>query len=414
MEDKASLERRLLERLLRYVRIDTASDGHVASRPTTPGQLDFLRALAAELASCGVGDTELHEGRVLIARIAGSRAGAATIGFMAHVDTVNDPSGRDVQPRVHERYDGRAIELAGGRRLDPAQAPDLARYVGATIVTSSGTTILGADDKAGVAELVTAAEQLARRPAAERGPVEMFFTTDEETGFGMQGFPLDKVRSRCCYTLDGEGEGGIEAECFHAYKVLVRCAGRVFHLGSARGRLVNAVEMAAALVAALPKAESPQATDERFGYYCPYEVRGNVGEADLTILLRDYDDAECARRIEAIRAAAVAVERLHPGGAVHVEAEKQYANMREALERTPDVLRRLEQAVRMTGVEPEYNLIRGGTDGARLTEMGIPTPNIFDGGYNYHSELEWAALPAMVRATEVVLNLVGLWAAAGA
>jgi tripeptide aminopeptidase len=257
---------------------------------------------------------------------------------------------------------------------------------------------------------MTAAEALAAGPAAARGPVELYFTTDEETGFGMRDFPLDKVKSRACYTLDGEGEGGIEAECFHAWKVKVRLAGRVFHLGSARGRLVNAVEMASALVALLPASESPQATDERLGYYCPYEVRGNVGEAELTILLRDFDEAQGLRRIEAIEAAAAAVERVHAGGSVRVEAEKQYANMHDALRRSPEVLRRLEEAVRRTGVEPEYKLIRGGTDGARLTEMGIPTPNIFDGGYNYHSLLEWAALPAMVRATRVVLNLVELWA----
>ncbi len=410
MEDKAWLEKRLLERLVRYVTIDTPSDGHLSARPTTPGQLDLLRGLEKELSSLGVGDTEIHSGRVLIARIAGGRPSAPTIGFMAHVDTVSEPSGNGVKPQVHESYNGGPIELAAGLRLDPAATPDLARYTGETIITSDGTTILGADDKAGVAELMTAAEALAARPAAGRGPVELFFTTDEETGFGMQGFPLDKMRSSCCYTLDGEGEGGIEAECFHAYKVQVHFAGCVFHLGSARGRLVNAVEMAAALVAMLPASESPQATDERFGYYCPYEVRGNVGETDLTILLRDFDDTECARRIEAIRAAAAAVERTHAGGAVRVEAEKQYANMSEALQRAPEVLRRLEEAVRGTGVEPEYKLIRGGTDGARLTEMGIPTPNIFDGGYNYHSQLEWAALPAMVRATQVVLNLVELWA----
>ncbi len=413
MEDKASVERlqkRLLQRLLSYVRVDTASDGHLAARPTTPGQGQLLQALQSELASFGGVDTELHEGRVLIARLPGTRPGAPVVGFMAHVDTVGDPSGSGVTPVVHERYDGRAIELAEGRRLDPAEATDLKRYAGATLVTSDGRTILGADDKAGVAELMTAAEALASMPARARGPVEMYFTTDEETGFGMQGFPKEKARCVCCYTLDGEGEGGIEAECFHAYRVQVHFTGRVFHLGSARGRLVNAVEMAAALVSLLRGAESPQATDLRHGYYCPYEIGGNVGEASLTILLRDFDDAQCSRRIEAIRAAAAAVERMNPGGTTRVEVEKQYANMREELQRHPEVLRRLEEAVRKTGIEPEYKLIRGGTDGARLTEMGVPTPNIFDGGYNYHSLLEWAALPAMVRATQVVLNLVDLWA----
>ncbi len=413
MEDKASvagLERRLLERLLRYVRVDTASDGHLADRPTTPGQGQLLEALRAELVSFGGVETELHEGRVLIARIPGKRSGAPVVGFMAHVDTVGEPSGSGVAPVVHEHYDGRVIELADGRRLDPAEATDLKRYVGGTIITSDGSTILGADDKAGVAELMTAAEVLASGGAETRGQVEMYFTTDEETGFGMQGFPKQKAGCVCCYTLDGEGEGGIEAECFHAYRVQVHFAGRVFHLGSARGRLANAVEMAAALVGLLRGAESPQATDQRYGYYCAYEIGGNVGEASLIILLRDFDDAQCVRRIEAIKAAAAAVERMNPGGSARVEVEKQYANMHEELQRHPEVLRRLEEAVRKTGVEPEYKLIRGGTDGARLTEMGVPTPNVFDGGYNYHSLLEWAALPAMVRATRVVLNLVDLWA----
>jgi tripeptide aminopeptidase len=410
VEDKAWIQGRVLERLLKYVRVDSPSDGHLQGRPTTPGQLELLRALRQELASFGVSDTELHQDRLLIARLPGTRRGAPTIGFMAHVDTVSEPSGTGVKPIVHERYDGRPIELAGGRKLDPAESPALARYAGATIVTSDGTTILGADDKAGVAELMTAAEVLASMPARERGPVELFFTSDEETGAGMHGFPMDRIRSTACYTLDGEGEGGIEAECFNAYKVRVAFTGQVFHLGSARGRLVNAVEMAAALVGMLPRSESPQATDDRFGYYCPYEIKGNLGECELTILLRDFEEEAAARRVEAIRAAAVAVERLHPGGAARVEAEKQYANMRDKLRQAPVVLTRLEEAVRQTGMTPEYHLIRGGTDGARLTEMGVPTPNIFDGGFNYHSVLEWAAVPAMVRATEVVLNLVRLWA----
>ena len=400
----------LLERFVRYARIETTSDRHSEVVPSTPGQMDLLRLLESELQGFGLADVGMDENGFLIARIPGNHAAAETIGFMAHVDTVSDVPGVNVQPIVHERYDGGRIELSDGVVIDPVEDEVLARYVGETIVTSDGTTLLGADDKAGVAEIMGLAKLLSSDSPIKHGEIELIFTPDEETGRGMDQFPRDRIKSVACYTLDGSEEGMIETECFNASRVELTFHGVSIHTGTARGMLVNAVSMLGMFVRMLPRNESPEATDGRYGFYAPIEAYGTVERSGCTVLLRDFDAQELERRSKAVRSFAAAVEAAYPGGRVEVEEQKQYENMRTYLERDCRVVSLLEEAIRKTGIEPKSHLIRGGTDGSRLSEMGVPTPNIFTGGHNYHSRKEWAALPAMVRAVQTLIHLCELWA----
>lgn len=396
-------ERDLTERFIRYVAIHTTSDPHGEITPSTERQLDLARLLAAELTELGVADVEITDNCYVIGTLPGG--GGEPFGLIAHLDTSPDSSGENVKPQIHRDYDGGVIKLDSDHRIDPADSPELAEYVGQTIITTDGTTLLGADDKAGVAEIMTAIRFLAQHPELPHPPIEVIFTPDEEIGHGMALVPLDKLRSKYCYTIDGTDEGAIEAECFTAYKAEVTFTGRVVHPGHARGKLANAASMAAAFVAALPRTESPEATDGRFGFYCVTEIRGTMGEGFVSLIVRDFDPAEVERRIEYLDSLASAIERAFPGGSVKVKSELQYQNMRSVLEQHPDVLERLEAAIRATGIEPKMQIIRGGTDGARLTEMGIPTPNMFAGGHNLHGPHEWIALAAMVRAAKAIVNL---------
>ena len=416
----AEFRRGLLDRFLRYAAIGTQSDRHAAGNktPSTDGQWDLIRLIEKELRDIGVADLTVNAEGFIIARLPSNLAADISaksggqvpcVGFIAHVDTASDVPGADVKPRVHENYDGAPIRLEGGVVLDPAENPRLQLYIGDTVITSDGTTLLGADDKAGVAAVVCAAEYLAAHPEIPHGEVEFILTPDEETGKGMDRFPMNLIRSEAAYTLDGDGEGTVEAECFNAWKMEVKFTGRVFHIGHARGRLANAVAMASMFVGLLPRSESPEATDEKYGYYCPMEIKGNLEEASVELYLRDFEDGEIRRRIDAVHAFSAAVEAAFPGGRAVVTEEKQYLNMRGAFLADSRVVDFLDRAVRETGIEPVYKSIRGGTDGARLSERGIPTPNIFAGGENFHSRTEWVALSAVTRAAEVVVNLARIW-----
>jgi tripeptide aminopeptidase len=413
----AEFRGRLLERFLRYAAIGTQSDRHAAGEktPSTDCQWKLIRILEKELRECGIADVTVNAEGFLVARLPSNLprpSSVPCVGFIAHVDTAADVPGTDVRPRVHENYDGLPIRLEDGVVLDPADNPRLSRFAGDTIVTSDGTTLLGADDKAGIAAIVSAAEYLAAHPEIPCGEIEFIFTPDEETGKGMDRFPMELIRSKAAYTLDGDGEGTVEAECFNAYRLDVKFTGRVIHIGHARGRLANAVAMAAMFVGLLPRSESPEATDGRFGYYCPMEIKGSLEEASVEVYLRDFEAADIRRRIDAAKAFAAAVEAAFPGGRVVVTEEKQYLNMRDAFRADQRVVAFLDEAVRAAGIEPVYKSIRGGTDGARLSERGIPTPNIFAGGENFHSRTEWAALSAMTRAAETVVNLARIWGGA--
>lgn len=408
--DNATVDaKQLLERFLSYVRIHTTSSRESEETPSTPGQWDLARLLESELRELGIEDVHLNERCYLIARIPGPDPEAPWIGLMAHVDTTEECSGKGVKPLVHEDYGGGEIVLPAGVTLSPDESPQLRRYLGQTIVTSSGDTLLGADDKAGVTAVMTAAAHLAAHRDEPRCNVEIVFTPDEETGKGMNRFPKESLKSSVCYTVDGGDEGSIEAECFTAYGAHIEFQGVVIHPGQARGRLVNAISMAERFLAMIPGGERPESTDGRYGFFYPMSIQGNVGHAEVEMLLRDFETDGMERRLALIEEAARVVERAFPRGKVTVTTRKQYVNMRESIATRPESVGLLAQAIGETGISPVFHAIRGGTDGARLSEMGIPTPNLFSGAQNMHSPKEWVALPAMERAAATLINLCRLW-----
>jgi tripeptide aminopeptidase len=402
-----------IERLVRYATIETTSDRHAEVTPTTETQWVLARLLVDELKGLGIKDVRLDERCYLIATLPASPGleSAPVIGLMAHMDTASDVSGANVKARVIKNYDGAAVKLSEGYVLDPAEFPDLSDHKGDTIIVTDGTTLLGADDKAGIAEIMTAIHALIENPSIRHGPLEIIFTPDEETGKGMDRFPLSAIKAKACYTFDGGKLGEVEAECFTAYEVKAEFLGKVIHIGSARGKLANAVAMAASFVSMLPRSEAPESTDGWYGYYCPLEIQGGLEKATVDVFLRDFSMKDMEGRIETVKALAKAVEAQFPLGRVKLEVIKQYVNMREKLDETPEVLERSMEAARRAGVDPVIRPIRGGTDGARLTELGIPTPNLYTGGYNYHSRFEWASASEMAATVDTILELVKLWTA---
>ena len=407
------ITRLVAPRFLSYTRYWTTSDRAVEEIPSTPGQWDLARALVSELENMGVPQVVLTDHCYVVARLPPKGAGTENrpvLGFMAHLDTAEDVSGKDVKAALVPSYNGERIVLDQGGVLDPALDPALAKQTGKAIIHADGSTLLGADDKAGIAAIMTAAEYLITHPEIERGPVEIIFTPDEETGKGLPAFPQEAVTAEVCYTLDGGALGEIEAECFNAYKADIHCAGNVTHLGYARGAMANAALMAASFALMLPRSESPEATDEYYGYYCPMNIKGNIESASLECYIRDFDRAGAERRVAALEAFARAVEAQFPGGRVTVSAAPQYYNMKDHIHKRPEVMDRLKQALFNLGIPCRLRPIRGGTDGSRLTELGIPTPNIFTGGRNWHSRTEWVSVPEMAAACAVVIELVRLWA----
>jgi tripeptide aminopeptidase len=413
--DEKMIGERLRVRFTRYARICTTSDRHAAHTPTSEGQWELARLLAEELRGLGVADVELTAHCYVIARVPAANADGAApvIAFLAHLDTSSEVSGRGVNV-IAESYEGGLVPLSDGLVLDPACEEGLATQKGKIIIHSDGKTLLGADDKAGIAEIMTALEYLLSHPELPRPPLEILFSPDEETGKGLPELPREALRARFCYTLDGGAAPEIETECFNAYAATVSFTGKVFHPGAARGRLVNAASMAAFFVTLLPRSESPEATDGYYGYYCVTEMAGTHEASRLEIIIRDFERVGIERRLAALEVFARTVEAAFPGGTVHIVSEESYANMKEKIDTAPEACATLREAGRALGVELCKKPIRGGTDGARLTELGIPTPNIFTGGRNFHSRLEWAALDEMVLATRLVIELARLWAHGGA
>ena len=337
---------------------------------------------------------------------------APAIGLVAHVDTSPDVTAAGVNPIVHEGYDGGTIELPGeGVVLDPAELPLLQRKVGHDIVTTDGTTLLGADDKAGVAEIMAAVAYLKRHPELEHAPIKICFTVDEEVAGGADHLDIDAFGARYAYTLDGAELGEIEAETFNAWKVVVKIRGRSTHPGTAKGQLVNAVKLAADFVAAFPRdALSPETTEEREGFVHPHKVVGGAEETCVEFIVRDHDATKMDVHLELIRRLAGEIREREPRAAIEIEEEEQYRNMGEVINRHPEVIEAAVEAVRRLGVEPVHTIIRGGTDGARLSHRGLPTPNLFTGGSEYHSRREWASVQDMAAAAAMLVELAQVWA----
>ncbi len=407
----AELADDVLERFLRYARIDTQSQPGVDASPSTEKQLDLSRLLRDELEEIGLDDVRLDEHGYVYGALPGSES-APAIGLIAHVDTSPDVTGTGVDPQVHEAYDGGTIELPnGGVVLDPSELPLLRKKVGHDIVTTDGTTLLGADDKAGVAEIMASVAYLKRHPELEHAPIKVCFTVDEEVAGGADHLDIDTFGARYAYTLDGAEIGEIEAETFNATKVLVTIRGRSTHPGTAKGQLVNAVKLAADFVAAFPRDElSPETTEEREGFVHPHKIMGGAEETCVEFIVRDHDTAKMEEHLELIRRLAAEIREREPRAAVEIDEEEQYRNMGEVIDEHPEVIEAAEEAVRRIGVEPVHTIIRGGTDGARLSHRGLPTPNLFTGGSEYHSRREWASVQDMAAAAAMLVELAQVWA----
>ena len=396
------------DRFIRYTTYDTMSDGNASGnrRPTTEGQEELLLVLKRELEELGL-ETYYGEEKVVMGVLKGNSSGT-TIGFMAHVDTADDCNGNGVKAKVWSNYDGGVIELEDGVVLDPEKDKDLLLYKGKEIITSDGTSLLGSDDKAGVAIIMEALKYLVEHPEVKRPDIEVYFTPDEETGSGMDMFPYDRLKSKCCYTVDGEAEGEVELECFNAATVEILLKGVSIHLGSARGTMVNAVTMASHIVTSLPQAESPEATDGRYGYYCPLVLEGTATEAKLSVFIRDFDMEKFQHRIESVEKIVAAVEALY-GGEIKANVSVSYHNMAEANKKNPGAIEAVYSASQKLGLAIREEIIRGGTDGARLAETGVACPNLYTGGHNLHSLKEWIAVDAMSNSINLCLGIIDYW-----
>jgi tripeptide aminopeptidase len=389
-----------LERFLRYVRIDTQSARESDTYPSTLKQLELSRVLEGELRALGLEDVELTEHGYVLATLPG--ADGPTVGLLAHVDTSPDAPGAGVSPIVHESYEGG--ELIPG--LAPATSHLLRERIGHDIVTSDGTTLLGADDKAGVAEIMAAAAYLAAHPEIPHAPARIGFTVDEEVGRGTDHFDLERFGAPFAFTLDGAEVGEIENETFSAVELKVTFPGVGVHPGTAKGKLVNPVKLAARFIESLPKTTlSPETTEGREGFVHPHEIEGGPGSVTVSFILRDHDDAKLAKHEEFMRRLARAV-----APDVTFERWEQYRNMGEELAKVPHVVEAALEATRRVGLDARLAAIRGGTDGSRLTELGLPTPNIFTGGNEYHSVREWISVQDMAISAATVVELLKLWA----
>jgi tripeptide aminopeptidase len=403
---------------LKYVRIDTQSDENSTSSPSTEKQKDLARVLVQELKQLGCADAAMDEWGYVFASVPGNvptnhpAAGKVpTIGLLAHMDTYHGTLGGGVKPQVIEVYGGGDIALAGDPRqvIRRTENPNLARCVGHTLVTSDGTTLLGADDKAGIAEIMTAVAWLGKHPEFVHGPVRVGFTTDEEVGRGTEHFDVAAFGARYGYTLDGADIAEIEDETFSADSALVVVEGHDVHPGYAKGKLVNAVRVAAAIVERLPHEFLPETTEGRQSYLHPYDMRGDVTRVELKLLVRSFTEEELKEREESLRAVVRDVQKAFPEARISVEVKESYRNMAFKIAEDPKVLESAFEAVRRLGLEPIRRAIRGGTDGSRLSFMGLLTPNIWAGGQSFHSVQEWVSVEWMAKASEVTLHLLQVW-----
>ena len=402
----------LLERFLRYVRIDTQARRDRAGSPSTPGQLELGRLVAGELREAGLGDAALDaNGYVMATLPATVAAESPVIGLIAHLDTSPDAPGAGGEPIVHRAYGGGIIELPlGGTRLDPARMPELATRAGHDIVTASGDTLLGADDKIGVAAITTAVAYMAAHPELPRPTLRVAFTPDEEIGEGATLFDIERFGALCAYTIDGSEVGELQDETFTAAEAILTIEGVDVHPGQATGKLVSALRLAARIVAALPADRlAPETTSGREGFIHPYELTGTPARATISTIVRDFDDAELERHLALLRRTAEEVVAGEPRAKLQIAVRRQYPNMRSFIEPMPYVTEAAEAAIRAEGIEPIRTAIRGGTDGSKLSERGLPTPNIFTGGHDYHSVREWASLQDMAAAAATIVRLAEVW-----
>jgi tripeptide aminopeptidase len=403
-----------VDRFLRYVKVDTQSKEGSESYPSTPGQLDLLRMLVDELQELGIQDAVMDENGYVFATIPATtkKKDVPVIGFIAHVDTSPEMSGKDVKPIVHENYQGQELVLPDDPAavVRPEDNPELPKQIGNDLITASGTTLLGADNKAGVAEIVGAAEYLLAHPEIKHGPIRIGFTPDEEIGQGTKFFDVERFGACYAYTVDGESLGEIQMETFSADSAVATFIGCNTHPGFAKGRMVNAIKLAADFIQRLPRKDlSPETTEDREGFVHPYVVDAAVDRTAVKLLVRDFNTPGLEEKESLLRDLAEQTVAAHPGSRVEFQVEESYRNMKEVLDAHPGVVDAATEAMRRVGLEPRIEPIRGGTDGSRLCFMGLPTPNIFAGEHNFHSRMEWVSTHDMHKAVEVIVEICRVW-----
>lgn len=404
----------VLERFLRYVQVDTQADESSTTYPSTEKQLVLLRMLVDELKRIGLADAAMDKYGYVMATIPATttKTNVPVVGFIAHVDTSPEMPGAGVKPVVHTNWDGRDIVLPDypDAVLRQTEIPALVEQIGHDIVTASGTTLLGADNKAGVAEIVTAAEYLMQHPEIPHGAVRIAFTPDEEVGRGTQHFDVAAFGAMCAYTMDGGLRGEVEIESFSADAMTVTFSGHNTHPGYAKGTMVNAIKVAATFIESLPQHTlSPETTEGMEGFVHPYVVNASVEQTSVKLLVRDFDTYGLQEKERMLEALAHKAATRHPGSRAECVVVEQYRNMKEVLDTCPEIAAYAEEAVSRAGLEVRRRSIRGGTDGSRLSFMGLPTPNIFAGEHNFHSRLEWVSRQDMEKAVEVIVHLARIW-----
>ena len=412
----------VVERFLRYVKIDTQSKDGVEDRyPSTAKQLDLSRMLVEELKAVGLDDAEMDQHGYVMASLPAhvpegvkAAANVPTVGLLAHVDTYHEVSGKDVKPILHDDYDGGPIALPKVESpISLKDNPELALYKGSTIITSDGSTLLGADDKAGVAEIMTLMALFKSDPSLAHPKIRVGFTPDEEVGRGTEHFDVKKFGADVAYTLDGSGMGEVEDETFCADTAIVTIKGIDVHPGYAKGKMVNAVRLAMDFISRLREDALPETTEGYEAYLHPYRISGSVTEARITLLVRAFTEEDLAKMAADLDRIKAEVLEAEPRTTIDIEIKESYRNMKQVLDKHPAVVEYAEEAWRLVDVEPKRLAIRGGTDGARLSFEGLPTPNLSAGGYNFHSTHEWVAVKAMVKAVEAVRALMGIYVEKG-
>jgi tripeptide aminopeptidase len=400
----------LVQRFLEYVKIDTTSDEHSDSYPSTNRQFVLAELLVEQLRALGLSDAAVDEHCYVTATLPGNVEGKETVSLIAHLDTSPAAPGLNVNPVLHRDYDGSPMELADGVVISPNDSPELEKCIGDTIITADGTTLLGADDKAGIAVIMSALEFYRKNPELNRPTIRVAFTPDEEIGRGTAKFPLETFGADVAFTIDGSFDGEVNVETFHADSAHVTITGVSTHPGTAKGKLVNALRHMAVFLSRLPADVSPERTEGREGFIHPYELRGDASSCTCHLILRDFDREAVTALGEQVRDIADSLLREESRLKVQVETKHSYPNMYEYLKNRPEIAERLEEAVRKAGIEPNLKPVRGGTDGSKLTEMGLPCPNIFAGGVNFHGQTEWVSTRSMALSLCTVLNLLALYA----
>lgn len=405
---------RLLERFLRYVQVDTTAVEGAESYPSSPGQLALGAMLVDELKTLGVSNASQDKRGIVVATVPSRGAETApVVAFNAHVDTSPETSGANVKPQVIENYAGGDLVLPGDTEkvIRVSENPALNTLHGCTLITTDGTTLLGGDDKAGIAVIVELVASLLETEQIVHGPIRVLFTCDEEIGRGVDHVDIEKLAATACYTLDGGGANDLDVETFSADLAVVTVQGTNIHPSIAKGRMINAIRAASAFIDRLPRETmSPETTAEREGFIHPYQIEGGVAEVSIRIILRDFETSGLEAQAELLRKTAASVEADFPGASVSVNTKPQYRNMRDGLLNEPRAVKYAQLAHQRLDQAAKLSIIRGGTDGSQLTERGLPTPNLSTGQHNPHSPLEWACLDEMVQAAEVLVQLVQVWA----